>query len=283
MKRIYWSGEKGERYWEYLRHIPAGGRPFCDLFAMPGGPLFFRAPAPVETINDWNGQHYAVSRVMQSPEQYVELEIALLATPYEQTLLDRAWGIIDGRIAAPNEREYARAVLWAHYNVLLASETERTAPRTPYTAFRNPWLRDMTLLETYHWRLMHAQIDEREPCECFAYWDTPETVFAVDIPYRMGDWRLAPPDATLFPRLLAQLARAKGSVTLFVYPDALWDRLLRIGWSKLPKSDPHDPDIYLNPACQERLCRHETPEEPDTTVREWNELDEEWDDESEGD
>lgn len=276
MKRIYWSGEKGERYWEYLRHIPHGGRPFCDLFAMPGGPLFFRPPAPVETVNDWNGHHYAVSRVMQIPEQRADLEIALLATPYEQELIDKAWAIIDGRTATSNPLEYARAVLWAHYNVILASEAERLPASFTYTLTRNPWLRDLTFIETYHWRLMHAQIDEREPCECFEYWDTPDTVFAVDIPYRAGDWRLAPPDATLFPRLLALFTRAKGSITLFVYPDALWDRLLRYGWYKIPKTDMSAPDIYLNPACQERLAQR-TDAETEEIVRDWMEPDDEWD------
>lgn len=278
MKRIYWSGDKGERYWEYLRHIPQGGKPFCDLFAMPGSPFFFRVPAPVETLNDWTGVLYETCKVMQDDGMRVQLEIALLATPYEQELIDRAWGIIDGRVLANSALERARAALWAHYNMVLASESAdgQAAIRAANAArhlqcVRNPWIRDLTFLDNFLWRLMHAQIDEREPCECFDYWDTEQTVFAIDVPYRLGDRRLSPPDASLLPRLARQLARAKGSVTLMVYPDALWDRLLHAGWYKLPKTRPDDADIYLNPRAAQALQERPRPEDDLPFEHRWDE------------
>jgi len=225
-----------------MRHVPLGGRPYCEPY-MGGASLFFaRPPAPVEVLNDLDGELVNLFRCLQNPETFGVLKHRLLYTPYARSEFCRALEILnDPSIADPVMRAWAFFVS-RNLGVSSISETAGNWGRTfisngGIAGTTNKWIMRLTMLDDWHKRLLPVQIDNRDALEVIRYWDTPDTVFYIDPPYHLStriDKRGYTVDADdcHHVELVRTLASCRGAVVLSCYDHPVYAPLTDAGWRK---------------------------------------------------
>ena len=76
---IRYYGGKGNLLGKLLPLIPVGGKPYVEPYLGGGSVFFARDPAPVEVINDLDGDVIALMRALHDREQFVELRHRLIS------------------------------------------------------------------------------------------------------------------------------------------------------------------------------------------------------------
>jgi|GEM_PF-707412 len=241
---IQWYGGKGNMVAKLMQHVPLGGRPYCEPY-MGAATLFFaRPPAPVEVLNDLDGELVNLFRCLQNPETFGPLKRRLLHTLYSRAEFARALEILqDHTITDPVLRAWAFYVKW---NQGVTGEV-----RTPGNWSRvftssggiagttNRWIMRLTMLDDWHKRLLVVQIDNRDAIEVIRYWDSPEAVFYVDPPYhqetRSKQHQIVydvETDHNHHVQLVRTLLDCRGAVVLSCYNHPVYAPLLEAGWKK---------------------------------------------------
>jgi len=225
-----------------MRHVPLGGRPYCEPY-MGGASLFFaRPPAPVEVLNDLDGDLVNLFRCLQDKEKFPELKHRLLYTLYSRAEFERALEILnDPSVTDPVLRAWAFFVAlnqgfggkkpssvgdWGR-----TFESQRGCAGTT-----NKWMMRLSMLDDWHLRLLRVQIDCRDALEVIRYWDNPEAVFYVDPPYHPEtradrDAYSVEADHEHHVRLVETLLRCQGAVVLSGYDLPVYAPLAEAGWT----------------------------------------------------
>lgn len=239
LRLIQYYGGKGKLVTKLRSLIPPGGRPYCEPFAGAAAVLINRDPAPVEVLNDIDGEIVNLFRVIQDQTLFPLLSHRLQWTPYSRDEYARA---LDTR-----KRDDASAVdrAWATYvafNQALSGQPTSagswsrslTKSQRGMASSCSRWQTGLFNLGKIHERLMRVQIDNRDAIEVIRYWDGPDAVFYCDPPYvhatrRRKAYKHECDDE--FHRILVRtLLECRGACVLSGYRHEIYRPLEEAGW-----------------------------------------------------
>jgi DNA adenine methylase len=238
---IRWFGGKGHMVSKLLRHVPPGGRPYCEPFMGAASLFFARDPAPVEVLNDLDGDLVNLFRCLQDPKTFPNLKHRIQHTLYSRAEFGRALEILkDKSVTDPVLRAWALFVS-QNQSVGGISETIGRWGRV-FTSSggcaetTNRWMMRLSMLDDWHLRLLRVQIDNRDAIEVIRYWDNPDAVFYVDPPYHPDTrsekrFYAVEPGHDYHERLVQVLLACKGAVVLSGYEHPVYKPLVEAGWS----------------------------------------------------
>jgi len=243
---LRWYGGKGNMLAKLLPLIPEGGYPYCEPFCGSASLLFARAPAPVEVINDIDGDIVNVFRVLQCPESAEKFRYLVNVTPYARSELERALEIWHTGTDDPVLRAWA---FFVRCNMGFSGKPAKSAgdwgrsfiSTNGMSKKANEWLMRLTMIDAWRWRLMMVQIDNRNAIEVIRYWDNPKAVFYVDPPY-IPETR-KPGSRSVYKNELSRedhnaltdtLLKCEGAVVLSGYRDQeIHSPLEQSGWARV--------------------------------------------------
>ena len=236
---IRYYGGKGNMLGKILSLIPAGGKPYVEPYLGSGSVFFARDPAPVEVINDLDGDIVALMRALQDREQFEALRHRLMWTPYARDEFARAIETLNNPDACPVDRAWAKFVV-CNQGMSGQHKTVGSWGRT-FTGKQgcadntNRWLMRLSMLDAWRWRLMRAQIDHRDALEVIRYWDGEDAVIYCDPPYvhdtrkRRDVYKVEASDDH-HAQLVQTLLGCKGAVVLSGYDHEIYQPLADAGW-----------------------------------------------------
>lgn len=230
-------GGKGQMLAKLSTIVPDGGKPYCEPFCGAASLFFSRDPAPVEVLNDLDGDLVNFFRVMQDRNTYEELRHRINWTPYARDEFARALAV------EQHDDQITRA--WAFFvrkNMGMSgvSKTIGNWGRTVMSnggmsSETNKWVMRQSMLDAFRMRIMHAQIDNRCAIDVIRYWDNDDAVFYCDPPYihstrSSSDDYSVEQDDDFHHRLVAALLECKGAVVLSCYDHPAYQPLNEAGW-----------------------------------------------------
>jgi DNA adenine methylase len=209
---------------------------------MGGASLFFaRRPAPVEVLNDLNGDLVNLFRCLQDPRTFPELAHRIRYTLYSRAEFGRAIEILNSDETDPVLRA------WAMFVAANQSTGGKFASignwgraigssRGGIADVNSKWLMRLSMLEDWHRRLLMVQIDNRDALDVIRYWDNPDAVFYVDPPYHPDTWKGGggyrhEADDDHHRQLVGVLLRCTGAVVLSGYEHPIYEALAERGWT----------------------------------------------------
>lgn len=242
-RKLIAFGRDGGKYshLDWLLRLLPKAHHYCEPFGGSAAVLLNRAPAPVETYNDIDGEVVNFFRVLR--EQKDELIYAIGMTPFAReefldaietnrnghdlTSLERARRFfVRARQVRTGLAQTASAGRWA--NCLQTS-------RAGMAGAVSRWLGSVEGLEWIATRLLRVQIEHDTAINVIQRYDSPDTLFYCDPPYPHG----ARGDAKAYQyemtdaehvQLHKVLSQVKGRVAISSYHCTLMADLYR-GWN----------------------------------------------------
>jgi len=239
---VRWFGGKGQMLAKLLPIVPQGGKPYCEPYCGGASLFFARDPAPVEVLNDLNGDLVNLFRCFQDREMFEDLRHRLMWTPYARAEFIRALEIRDSNETDPVLRAWAFFVV-QNQGMSGMAKTAGNWSRVFYSSAGvadnvNKWFMRLSMLDAWRWRLMHAQIDNRDALEVIRYWDSVDTVFYIDPPYHHDTRKTT--DAYTHEcehehhvQLVNVMLECKGAVVLSGYAHDVYKPLEDAGWERI--------------------------------------------------
>jgi len=234
-----WYGGKFSHL-EWLLPLLPEAHHYCEPFSGSAAVLLNRAPSPVETYNDIDGEVVNFFRVLRERQEELTRQIAL--TPFSREEFHRAVTMV-GRVADPLERArlfYIRArqtrTGLAQTSTLGRWANCRNTSRAGMSGVVSRWLGGVEALPELAERLIRVQIENRPALDVIRLYDDPQTLFYCDPPYlhsTRGDSNAYgyEMDEEEHIRLSAVLNGVKGKAAISGYRDGLMDRLYK-GWRR---------------------------------------------------
>ena len=228
-----WYGGKFSHL-DWLLPLLPEARHYCEPYGGSAAVLLNRAPSPVETYNDLDGDVVNFFRVLR--EQKEQLIEAIGLTPFSKEELTIA---CSESTDALNDLERARRFFvrarqvrtglaqtaspgrWAHCKLTSRAGMAGAVSR---------WLGSVEGLAEIAQRLLRVQIENAPAREVIQRYDSPDTLFYLDPPYpheSRGDSKAYGYEMTdaEHEELAESLRNAKGKIALSSYHCALMDRL----------------------------------------------------------
>lgn len=246
-----WYGGKYSQLEWLLPRLPASHH-YCEPFGGSGAVLLNRAPSPVETYNDLDGEVVNFFRVLREQREELVAQIAL--TPFSReefyvavskqsesiSALERARRFfVRARQARTGLAQTATLGRWANC---------KNTSRAGMSGVVSRWLGSVESLPEVAERLMRVQIENRPASDVIRLYDDDGTLFYCDPPYphsSRGDSRAYSHEMTdeEHIELSKLLHRVKGKVALSGYRCDLLDELYA------------DWDLYLAPVKQSHAIK----------------------------
>ncbi len=236
---IRYFGGKGNLLPKLLPLIPRGGAPYVEPYMGAGSVFFAREPAPVEVLNDLDGDVVCLMRALQDRAQFEDLRHRLMYTPYARAEFVRAIELRADPAVTGVERAWAVFVSQNQGFGGLAGKSAGNWGRSFSSVMGvsdivNTWLMRLSMLDAWRWRLMRAQIDNLDALEVIKYWDAPTAVIYCDPPYmqatRKSGGYTCETSNSHHAALVQLLLGAQGAVVLSGYDDPVYQPLLDAGW-----------------------------------------------------
>jgi len=237
---LTWFGGKGNFLAKLLPLVPPHTS-YCEPFAGAAALFFAKAPAPIETLNDLNGDLIHFYKVLRDPTLYPELQRRLELTLYSRQEYYEAratWR----EIADPVER----AARWFVVNRMSFGGRfgsgwgygTHDIVGGGYVGQSRTWLFAIdNVLPAAHARLRQAQIECADWRKVLVAHDGPNCFFYCDPPYVLGTRRaggyaheMTDDDHCEFVAVLQTLA---GMVLVSGYAHPIYDPLVTAGWERL--------------------------------------------------
>ena len=217
---------------------------YCEPFAGSAAVLLNRAPSPVETYNDIDGEVVNFFKILR--EQGPELERALALTPFSREEFHRAV------VGSPKNSPFERARLFyirarqtrtglAQTATLGRWANCKDTSRAGMSGVVSRWLGGVDQLPEIASRLIRVQIENRPATDVMRLYDSKKTLFYCDPPYlhsTRGDSKAygfeMVEDEHL--QLSAVLHSLKGKVAISGYRNKLMDKLYK-GWRRFDATE----------------------------------------------
>jgi DNA adenine methylase len=221
---------------------------YCEPFGGSAAVLLNRAPSPVETYNDLDGEVAHFFRTLRDRKE--ELLEAIGLTPFSREEFHRAVAANGGGTLAEVERarlffvraRQARTGLAQTASLGRWANCKRTS-RAGMSGVVSRWLGSVEGLPEIAERLLRVQIENRPALEVIRLYDDPATLLYCDAPYvhaSRGDSRAYSfeMDDTAHRELARTLANCAAKVAVSGYRCALMDELYR-GWARADAQPKH--------------------------------------------
>lgn len=227
-----WYGGKFSHLDWLLPLLPACHH-YCEPFAGSGAVLLNRAPAPVETYNDLDGEVVNFFRVLRSEKDRLIEAIGL--TPFSREEFSIAC-VLDPTLA-PLERARRFYVRARQVRTGLAQTASvgrwancKETSRAGMSGVISRWLGAVEDLPAIAERLLRVQIENRPALDVIQLYDSPRALIYCDPPYvhdTRGDAKAYEYEMTdqEHTELAALLTTVQGRVAISNYQSALMDRL----------------------------------------------------------
>ena len=234
-----WYGGKFN-YLNWLLPLLPDCHHYCEPFSGSAAVLLNRAPSPVETYNDVDGEVVNFFRVLR--EQTGELVKAIALTPFSREEFYRAVAPVENAIS-DLERARRFFVRARQVRTGLAQTASlgrwancKNTSRAGMSGVVSRWLGSVETLPAIAERLLRVQIENRPASEIIDLYDDGETLFYCDPPYphqARGDSKAYGFEMTdeEHTALAHQLSAAKGKVAVSGYRCGLMDHLYK-GWRR---------------------------------------------------
>ena len=160
---------------------------YCEPFAGSGAVLINRAPAPVETYNDLDGEVVNFFRVLR--DQHQELIRAIALTPFSR---EEYYYAIYGSTEDISDLERARRFyIRARQTRTGLAQTAslgrwancKNTSRAGMSGVVSRWLGGVDALDEIAQRLIRVQIENRPAVDVIQLYDSHKTLFYCDPPY----------------------------------------------------------------------------------------------------
>jgi DNA adenine methylase len=234
-----WYGGKYSHL-DWLLPLLPNSHHYCEPFAGSAAVLLNKAPSPVETYNDIDGEVVNFFKVLR--DQGPELERLVALTPFSRE---------EFHVAVSNSPKAKNALERARRFYIRARQTRtglaQTATLGRWANCKNTsrggmsgvvsrWVGGVVALPEISERLLRVQIENRPAVDVIRLYDSRDTLFYCDPPY-LHDTR-GDNKAYSFEMLEAEhielagtLRRCKGKVALSGYRNPLMDKLFK-GWRR---------------------------------------------------
>lgn len=234
-----WYGGKFNHLNWLLPLLPACHH-YCEPFAGSAAVLLNRAPSPVETYNDLDGEVVNFFRVLRDERERLIEAIAL--TPFAREEFFEA--VAGGGAPAPLERARRFYVRARQARTGLAQTASlgrwancRRTSRAGMSGVVSRWLGGVEDLAAIAARLLRVQIENRPALEAIRLYDDPGTLFYCDPPYlhaTRGDSRAYgyEMDDGEHAALAQAVAACRGRVAVSGYRCDAMETLYR-GWRRI--------------------------------------------------
>ena len=207
---------------------------YCEPFAGSAAVLLNRAPAPVETYNDIDGEVVNFFAVLR--DDGPELERAIALTPFSREEFHQA--IVGGKEGLSRLERARRFYIRARQTRTGLAQTAtlgrwancRDTSRAGMSGVVSRWLGGMAALPGIAERLLRVQIENRPATDVIRLYDGKDTLFYCDPPYlhdTRGDSKAYgfEMDEAEHVALAAAVRDCKGKVAISGYRNGLMDRL----------------------------------------------------------
>jgi DNA adenine methylase len=160
---------------------------YCEPFAGSGAVLINRAPAPVETYNDIDGDVVNFFRVLR--DYHEELIRAISLTPFSREEYHQAiYGDIDGISDVERARRFYIKARQTRTGLAQTASLGRWAnckdtSRSGMSGVVSRWLGGVEALDEIAQRLIRVQIENRPAVDVIRLYDSEKTLFYCDPPY----------------------------------------------------------------------------------------------------
>jgi DNA adenine methylase len=212
---------------------------YCEPFAGSAAVLLNRAPAPLETYNDIDGEAVNFFRVLRERKEALIEAIGL--TPFAREELYRAVSANGGAPDLERARMFYVRARQARTGLAQTASLGRWAncrntSRAGMSGAVSRWLGSVKDLPEIALRLLRVQIENRPALEVIALYDDPRTLFYCDPPYVHSTRRDAKaygfemPDAD-HRELARTLGGVRGKAAVSGYRCGLLDEIYR-GWRR---------------------------------------------------
>lgn len=241
---VNWYGGKGNMIAKLLPLVPEGGRPYCEPYMGAASLFFARDPAPVEVLNDLDGDLVNLFRCLQNKETFEELRHRLMWTPYARAEFARAMDILNSDEQDPVMRAWAFFVAknqgTSGISRTIGNWSRSFSSTCGMAENTNKWIMRLSMLDAWRWRLMRVQIDNRDAIEVIRYWDCTDAVFYIDPPYHhetrspnKKNIYAVEPDHEHHVRMVDALITLKGRAVLSGYAHDVHRPLEEAGWQRI--------------------------------------------------
>lgn len=244
LRLLKWPGGKGGMLNELLPYIPYDDL-FVDVFGGGGSVLLNRRASGVDVYNDLDGNLVNLFRVIQHPEQSIELERRLRSTLYSKGEFVKAIAIIRGESEPADEVERAWA-MFVNMNQSVVGRVIRTQGNWARAAISvrgesaviASWKSLINRMKPIYERLSGVLIEQRDAIESIKYWDGPRTVLYVDPPYVHDtrveqDYYAHEMEDEQHVQLIDALLECEGQVVVSGYDSPIYNRLAESGWNRI--------------------------------------------------
>lgn len=234
-----WYGGKFNHL-DWLLPLLPQAHHYCEPFSGSAAVLLNRAPCPVETYNDIDGEVVNFFRVLR--DQDAELQRAIALTPFSREEFHEAI-TTDSRSGSDLERARRFYVLARQTRTGLAQTATlgrwancKDTSRAGMSGVVSRWLGGVEGLPDLASRLLRVQIENRPALDIIRLYDSAGTLFYCDPPY-LHDTR---GDKSAYGtemkddehiELSVALNRCCGKVAISGYRNDLMDRLYK-GWRR---------------------------------------------------
>jgi DNA adenine methylase len=214
---------------------------YCEPFAGSGAVLLNRAPSPVETYNDIDGEVVNFFRVLRDQRDALVQAIALTPFSREEFYLAVSGSGAEAGAVEQARRFYVRA-RQARTGLAQTASLGRWAnckntSRAGMSGVVSRWLGGVDALPEIAERLLRVQIENRPAVDVLSLYDDRETLFYCDPPYphaSRGDskayaFEMTDPEHWELARTLSGI---KGKAAVSGYRCDLMDTLYK-GWSRI--------------------------------------------------
>jgi len=228
-----WYGGKFSHL-DWLLPLLPPAHHYCEPFSGSAAVLLNRAPSPVETYNDIDGEVVNFFRVLR--DEAAELQRAIALTPFSREEFHRA---ISGPVHGIGNLERARRFYvrarqtrtgLAQTSTLGRWANCKETSRSGMAGGVSRWLGGVDALAEIGERLLRVQIENRPARDIVRLYDSKKTLFYCDPPY-LHDTRGDTKSYGFEMReaehidLAAALNRVEGKAAISGYRNALMDRL----------------------------------------------------------
>jgi len=239
---ITWFGGKGNMVDKLLEIVPEGGAPYCEPYCGGASLFWHRPPAPVEVLNDLDGDVVNLFRCLQDEGTFRILSHRIRHTLYSRAEFLRALEILGKPDASPLDRAWAFFVKqnqgFSGVGNSPGGWGRAFTANGGVSVVTNKWMMRLSMLEDWHKRLLAVQIDCVDALKCIRYWDNPEAVFYVDPPYHPATRKdkkvyKYEADEAHYDDLMEVLLSCKGAVVLSGYDNCVASRLEAAKWASV--------------------------------------------------
>ncbi len=232
-------GAKQRLAWRIVETLPPHNA-WVEGFCGSGALTFAKRPAPIEVINDLDGQIVNFFEQLRTNSEALCKAVAL--TPYAREEFERARAHSETVDPLEQARRFLVATMMTVNGTIAGAgcgfSFSPSYAREGREARVNRWYNLPTRLERVVERLRGVRVENRDACELLGMFaDRPATLVYLDPPYytkRRHGYVIDAKDRTFHEDLLSQCLKSKCMLLISGYQNDLYDEVLTAekGWTK---------------------------------------------------